>query len=207
MTWHSEGTPVGEDDLLLDLIYEARAALDDLEKGVLDRNPDSPTYDTRGSLTAVELVRRARHGTRDGYPRQSMGGGSGGLAGNPVAELVTSDPMSDPIRRAAVDMKRLLKGAVGDLRVAVGTLAKAEPPSPKSTPSCRVHAGVGIYEPAWRGDRCRWCNDFFAVEGVDPPDDLLLAKDRGERITTKMVKEALAALRAPKRRKGRRGRR
>lgn len=215
----------GEDDDILEMIEAAREALDDLEKGVLDRNPDSRTFGLRGDLTAVELLRRARRGTRDGYPTRSIGSGGGPSSdvfddeetgqrvvlpprSDPVADLVIArnDPdraKADPIRRRAADLKRLVRGAVGNLTVAVGTLSKAEPPKAVAEPACRVHAALGLWAAVHRGDRCRWCDDFFRAEGVDPPEDLLRARDEGKRITNRMVKEALKP-RAPRQRGKRR---
>jgi len=41
-------------------------------------------------------------------------------------------------------------------------------------------------------DVCRWCGTFRRTEGLEPPLSLIQARHRGEKITTVMVKRALA---------------
>ena len=56
---------------------------------------------------------------------------------------------------------------------------------------CVSCARVQHAETTWRGDLCRWCDDFKRVEGQVPPTDLLDARHRGQRITAAMVRESL----------------
>lgn len=64
------------------------------------------------------------------------------------------------------------------------------PPSDREgEPGCiNRHAG---YEPVHKNLRCRWCYDFWLAEGIDPPSTLIVARDRGERITQHKVRDAL----------------
>lgn len=56
---------------------------------------------------------------------------------------------------------------------------------------CVSCARTNYAEHVHRGDLCRWCYDFKAAEGTLPPVDLLDARQRGQRITAAMVREAL----------------
>lgn len=47
------------------------------------------------------------------------------------------------------------------------------------------------WSPIHRSERCRWCYDFWLVEKVDPPTELLIARQEGKRITDRMVRESL----------------
>lgn len=53
---------------------------------------------------------------------------------------------------------------------------------------CRSCLRVGAREPRHRNnERCSWCQNFFAVEGFDPPLELAQAHTDSERITEAMV--------------------
>jgi len=75
--------------------------------------------------------------------------------------------------------------------------------TPKHQPStagddqwCRTHLALGICEPRFRGDECRWCYRFRQANGVAPPEPLLRARHDGQRITQPMVAAALRAAKA-----------
>ncbi len=56
---------------------------------------------------------------------------------------------------------------------------------------CRHHLDtIGVCEPRYRGDQCRRCYDFTRAKRFRPPDAILLAWHRGERVTDKMVRDA-----------------
>lgn len=84
----------------------------------------------------MELIRRAQHGTRDGYPTSSMGfvgGSSKGGHSDPVLDLVQQrqeHPDSDPIRSNAAKMHRFLMGGRNELRAAVSQMECAKNPKP-----------------------------------------------------------------------------
>jgi hypothetical protein len=152
---------------------------------------------------------------RTGWRSSSRGGG-GGASSVLDDEGVPMPPLADPVGEQAVagtaphgDLRQLvanLRGATNLLQSSLGIVHRHTPPAtarPEDTdPGCRSCARLGTWVPRQRGDLCRWCDDFAAVENVDlPPLELARAHAEGRRITTAMVREHLAARqqRSPKR--------
>jgi hypothetical protein len=201
---------------ILNLIDELRAALDDLELGILDRDPDSPTHDLRGNFTVATLTELASRRGRIGYPTASMSGGRRGSVKDD--ENVPMPPLSDPVgeavvadndntfRRPAADIRRYLTGARGDLAAAVSALSSATPKQRSEAelePRCRSCARLDVFEHVYRAgsELCRWCYDFNVLHRTEPPLELLDLHHRGARITSRMITDALAAP-ARRRRRG-----
>lgn len=55
---------------------------------------------------------------------------------------------------------------------------------------CQSHQRAGIYH--GKGDKyrgyCDWCGSWKAAHGVEPAPELVRAKDRGERITDRLIR-------------------
>lgn len=197
------------DEHVLELIRAARVALDDLEHGIRD-----PKSSKRGGLTAPALVAGLER-TDDGYAgsvRRDSGGRAVGSHADSVCELVRvrvdaelKGTVLDPVWRGAQTVLRGLNGAVADLHMAVGALAKAQPPpTGPGEPGCIVMARFAQWEPVYRSGRCRWVYDWWLFHGADPPDEVVKARIEGRRLTTKLLKDVGEQ---PKRRSGRRARR
>lgn len=198
---------------LAQMIDELRSLLDDLELGVIK---DKSTPNPHRGLTAAGLIDWARAAKRDGYPTTSMREGSGRRATDDDGELLpaVSDPVGelviapiDPVRRAALDVRRGLTGALGDLRMAVTALGNADRPAPATgEPGCRSCARIGVWSVVHRGKSgndtalCKWCYEWNAIHAEDPPEPILQAHADGKRITTRLVKEVMG-------KDGRRGKR
>lgn len=194
------------------MIDEARSLLDDLDLGVIK---DKSTPNPHRGLTAARLIEWARAAKRDGYPPQSMREGSGRRATDDDGELLpaVSDPVGelviapmDPVRRSALDVRRGLAGALGDLRMAVTVLGNADRPAPVTgEPECRSCIRIGVYSVVHRGKSgndtalCKWCYEWNAIHGEDPPEPILRAHADGKRITTRLVKEVMGERRRGKR--------
>ncbi len=70
---------------------------------------------------------------------------------------------------------------------------------------CRHHLDtIASCEPRYRGDQCRFCYDFLAVNKVPPSAEILAARHRGERITATMVDQLRRDTRAARKRRKRR---
>ena len=61
---------------------------------------------------------------------------------------------------------------------------------------CRSHLRLGLCEPRFRGDRCRWCEEFALVYLTDPPLVLLNMRRQGQRIMQLDITNAITAERA-----------
>jgi hypothetical protein len=67
---------------------------------------------------------------------------------------------------------------------------------------CRNHLNtIGVCEPRYRGDLCRFCYDVQLAEGTEPPQALLVMRHRGDRLTTEDVTAIVAAAHPPRTRK------
>lgn len=134
-----------------------------------------------------------------GYP---TGGDATGDGTSRTEALGISPP--DIIDREQRELTRCLDTALRAMQVAYNITAryalasKPHRPEPVSDDdgwciSCLRNDNH--MEPVWAGRYarlCRWCGEFYASEGVDPPLVLLKARHAGRRITTHMVDQALA---------------
>lgn len=167
------------------------------------RRDKGAIYELDNRLGAVEEF--------DGF-RSSVRPAGGSRASVLDADGMPMPPLSDPTgdgvvatldgtrRRSSVrDEVLVLNGCLAEIRgiarQADGARGRAMVPDGEllNPDSCIVHLRHGFgFEPVFRAKCCRWCYDFSAAEGVDPPYDLLDARSRGVRITERMVRDALA---------------
>ncbi len=176
----------------------------------------------RANLQAVyDVDRQLRHIERpDGY-RASVRP----MEGSPSATDDEGEPMpghSDPTGSAVVTLIdgrasgvrkeiNVMAGAVNEMlalaRQANGAMQRAlEPGKEHPVPDgCRNHEAHGLgWQPVHSSGRCRWCYDFWLVEGVDAPKALLDKRDGGRRISEADVDAALAHRHSKRARKRRR---
>lgn len=116
---------------------------------------------------------------------------------------VPSDPTGEAVLHARADLAGNLRTRLERIhadalwiRDTAHVLAPIVPPSTMNDPSdlwCNHHLRVGLCEPRWRNDLCRWCSDFMALWKVRPPVSLLRDRHHGKRITEATVKAALEA--------------
>lgn len=197
-----------DNDQLIDIFREMRSIIDDLEKGALiELEGDDGRKVSRRSPSVGQFLGLAAAAMRDGFPTSSMQGGGGpsttldeeGHAipplSDPTGELAISDKIVDPIKIHAQTTLRGLTGALGDLRVARGSLIRGSRYAKLSPgkPACVSHARIGRFVDTYRDERCNWCYRFRLAEKGDPPVDLLEVKDRVGKVTTRQVKESLQA--------------
>jgi hypothetical protein len=124
---------------------------------------------------------------------------------DPTGELATEVvKVRDPIRAHAESALWALVNAQGMLRKAKSEMIRAfeESDVTDGDPRCAPHAGAGFFVEPERGERCGWCYRFWLAEGVDPPPELVRAKEAVGRVTSRMVREALAPKPKGKKRKG-----
>lgn len=155
-----------------------------------------------------------------GFPSTTPGngspGGSVGGNGSRTETLAIRQVSADPALADRAGLDKLLRRIAADT-AALATLtdrwgwAQAGECSHAAAPRyagqvpetdvrwCVSCQRVNYAEHVHRGDLCRWCYDFKAAESALPPVDLLDARQRGQRITATMVREALR----PGKRKGR----
>lgn len=162
-------------------------------------------YELDRRLASVEVFDGFRSSVR---PMEGSAGSVLDEDGFPVPPL--SDPTGDGVvavldgtrRRSSVREDVALLNACmaevrGIVRQADGARARAMVPddagSAKLNPdACQNHERHGQgFAPVYRSERCRRCYDFWLVEGVDMPLDLVVAYDRGVRVTERMVSDAL----------------
>ena len=205
-------TDLPDGDQLSGIFAELRSIIDDLEKGaVIEVQGDDGKKIHFRSPSAGQFLGLAAAAMRDGFPTSSMQGGGGpsttldedGHAipplSDPTGELATSDKIVDPIKIHAATVLRGLTGALGDLRVSRGSLIQGSKSGKikPGKPACVSHARIGRFVDVYRDERCNWCYRFRLSENDDPPVDLLEIKDRDGRVTTRQVKESLAAVALP----------
>lgn len=185
---------------LRDAIDEARAILDDMELGVLDRSrPDG----RRWSLSAFELRERASIRTRDGFP-PANGGGSGGQTKKggdygggvvPALALAPGEGRSEDRQHWDRFLLDLQCGLVY-LRRTIDDLVKATPaqrhPDRPNLTCCRVCSRPNDEPVIYRSERCRWCWEFWRLWGVDAPEPILKLRREGRRITENIIRAELA---------------
>lgn len=196
-----------------DLLSELRESLDQVEQGCKVMAEDGERVDHR-TPPLYEVFRLVAASRSDGFPRRS-GVSEGGPASvldergdpmpprsDPTGELAVAEMRSnDPIRRHAQGALRALVDARNLLRKAKSETIQAFEETDASDegvgePRCRPHALADSFVETFRGDRCRWCYDFWRAEGVDPPVELIILRDQKGKVSTRDVQEALAAERA-----------
>ena len=191
------------------IIAELVDILNDLQHGAVvwafDESGRPSSKATTPNLTRLMLLVSAAY--RDGF-RSSTRATDGSPSsvtddeGNPVpprsdptGELVIQRRVSDPMWEQAASVWQALTHALGDLRVARGSMIKAfegrdEEPD---EPGCVNCQRVASWVPVHRSERCRWCYDFWLAEGFDAPDDLLKVRASGRPVTQRMVTQARPA--------------
>lgn len=211
---------------------ELELILDSLRESLsqLGRGGTVVEYDDRGiesrrftpPLSQVFLLMAA--GRRDGFRGNTRPGGQAGSVvddegvpmpplSDPTGELATANiKVIDPIRRHAQRALRSLVEAEGLLRRAtfemVAAFEESDTTAPGGNPVCACHAAAGHYQEAVRPkelpERCEWCYRFrLANNDTDPTPELIRLKERGVRLTERIVSEAMQPTRFARRRKGR----
>ena len=184
------------------LIDEAHEILHQLTNGIPTDNGRTPNIH--------ELLRRDRQARHDGLHSPNLNPtrthGDTDHIGNLVAANLDS---RDPIHHQQTTTLRGLTSAIGDLRLARDTLAKAFQPQDlrPAEPGCANHNRHGHWEPIHTNGRCRWCYDFWLNFGLDAPAQLIQARAEGRRITQPMVDQAIADTKHPRPRRTRLSRR
>lgn len=163
-------------------------------------------------VAAWPSIQHVAYTMTKGYPSQPPDGAG--------ARLLTQDELDNgvvhltPVERYANDQRTdhaqqavewfaHLKETMGHIRTLASEAARItiHPPADHDgDPGCKVHATLNHYEPADKAGRCRWCYDFYNLEGIDPPADILQARIDGKRITMRMVQASLAKTNRPRRR-------
>lgn len=126
----------------------------------------------------------------DGYPIPPLSDPTG----NGVVAMLDGTRKRSSVRDELLVLNGALSEVLGHVRQAHGAMARAMvPPGELLNPdACVVHLRHGFgFEPVYRCRSCRWCYQFSLAEGVDPPYALLDARSRGQRITERMVADAL----------------
>lgn len=201
-----------------EMLDEARSLLHSIEHGVVR----DPKTGERG-LNVYGLLDWAKAARGDGFPRGATreGGGPGTVLdeenvpmpplSDPVGELVVAEDNS--VRRSAADVRRGIRSAIDDLRMAVSALMKADKPPPAivTDPGCRscwrrkvwmavakVTKRVRVVDDDGNVEfveedvpLCRWCYDWNAAHKSDPPLEILQLHHEGRRITDRLVREVL----------------
>ena len=178
------------------LLAGCAEAVDDLRLGILDR---SRPNGKRWSLTAEQLLARARSHPRETVTVDRAGGGRGSGPPDPTMRQATTVDSAE-----MVALKELLAGvhtATAALGQAVKALDKATPeqqrPDRPNLDACRVCTRPGVEpEPVYRSERCRWCYDFWcrwSHDGisVDVPESILKLRRQGKRITENVIRKVL----------------
>lgn len=186
-------------DEIIDAVERIR---DDLaEVHALDENlrraarPDG----YRSSVRPMEGTRPATDDRGNTLPNYSDPTGS--------TVLALMEDRTESTRGEVAVMTQALREMLKLARQADGARARVLEPVKEHAPpeGCKTHAGSGMgWEPIHAVGRCRWCYDFWAAEGVDPPASLLRARHEGRRISQAMVAAALSHPQSKRARKRRR---
>lgn len=175
-----------------ELLCEIESVVDRLRHGSVDPNRDGK----RWSLTAFQLLSRARMKTRDGFPASNGGGGGGASkkGGDYGGGVVPSLALAGDTNEDRKHWDNLLL----DLQVAMTYLRRLPAYIEKATPAhqhpdrlveaCRVCSRPGKPEPIYRAERCRWCYDFWLLWKADVPAGILKLRREGKRITEQLIR-------------------
>lgn len=150
---------------------------------------------------AVQMLKQYRRG----YPT-----GSDGHTDPEAGACTRTEALAlagpDAVDRDERDLLHALERGLRELRVAYNITARYQQASiPRHAGRITVAVDEGWcascvrdgghLEPVWLGRYarfCRWCGEFHAAEGIEPPLPLLKARHQGRRITTAMVVAELA---------------
>lgn len=127
-----------------------------------------------------DVLRRAKMGTRVGYPTATFstrvtGSRNSDPTSGPAIDAV-DDPKGDPVRKLALTMTDELRGALKALTIADSSRANTRPPEPSPDPDpgdlwCVSCLRFELHEPVVRAGRCEFCADWRAGHGLtDPPE-------------------------------------
>jgi hypothetical protein len=62
---------------------------------------------------------------------------------------------------------------------------------------CRPHLALGLHVCPDRGDLCWWCYRFSIQQGYEPPPELIMRRDAGQRITRVLIQKTRPATAKP----------
>ena len=163
-----------------------------------------------------DLLHRDRDDPGPGYPPSSLGGGGGGTAdpvGELVATLVELDDRADGVQHAVREIERAALAARRLLDAAWSAAARTRAAAPASrtddvwcTSCLRAHVVTprgAEKEVGADSTLCRWCHDWQREHRALPPVALIERRARGERITSRVIDEALGGVRRHDRRRNR----
>lgn len=178
---------------LRELLAELDSIRADIELGILDRSkPDGK----RWSLSAFDLMARARLRTRDGFPASNGGGGGGASkkGGDYGGGVVPSLALAGDTNTDRQHWDRLLlrlqlmltNGRHAVQELAAATPAQRHPDRPEF--GCRICSRPGKPEPIYRAERCEWCYRFWLLWKADAPDAILKLRREGKRITEQAIR-------------------
>jgi len=177
-----------EERQLDDVVDKLHGMVEDFRHGIADATG------RRWSLTATQLLERARQRSRDKNPppERIRCGGLG--HGDPVAGqgLAFSDKDEDleHWRRFFAHLTSMAEAG----RMAIREQAAATPLQqhpPKIEPNhCRVCGDQPIYrgKADLASERCEWCWRHWCLYGVDMPRRIVAWRKQGKRITDAMIK-------------------
>jgi hypothetical protein len=202
---------------LQELLNDVRESLDALDRGPLT-DPETDTR-KRSPFTALELLRRSRMGSRDGFSTSSVPEALGPAGGHSdrIGDLAASNldlqrktgHEADRVRGAVRQVITEIQTARRALSRAADVVVRETPPSARpAEPGCRscarlTHvdgplAGKPIWSPCYRGkdgestNYCRWCYDWLLVHKAEPPEELVELHLRGVKMTSKVVASVMA---------------
>lgn len=175
-----------------DLLCEIESVVDRLRHG----SADPARGGKRWSLTAFQLLARARVKTRDGFPASNGGGGGASKKGGDYGGgVVPSLALAGDTNEDRKHWDNLLL----DLQVAMTYLRRLPAHIEQATPAqqhpdrlveaCRVCGDPD--EPIYRSERCRWDYDRWLEFGVDMPERIVRWRRQGKRITSTMIRAEL----------------
>lgn len=147
-----------------------------------------------------DLYDRARISGRDGYPTSSgwNRGTSSGEEGHPdptgrTATDRADHPDSDPTRAQRDRVRHWIAATRRDLEGLIGHNHRTLHPTPENRwnePECPSCRRAGIWQPVlYRAGHCRRCYDWHHTHNAWPPAPILVAWDRGKRVTSKLLAE------------------
>lgn len=175
-----------------ELLCEVESVVDRLRHGSADPNRDGK----RWSLTAFQLLARARLRTRDGFPASNGGRGSGaskkgGDYGGGVVPSLALAPDTNEDRKHWDNLLLDLQVAMTYLRRLPAHIEKATPAHQhpdRAEDGCRVCSRPGKPEPIYRAERCEWCYRFWLLWKADAPPAILKLRREGKRITEQAIR-------------------
>ncbi len=193
-TAHFGDSRSSEERQLEEIVAQLRAIVEDFRLGIADADG------RRWSLTAGQLLGRARQRSRDKNPPPEANRGGGLGHGDPTGggglAYSEKDEDLDHWRRFLAHLEAMREAG----RQAVAEQAAATPanqhPRPIEPGHCRVCGDQPIYRGKSDGssERCQWCYRHWIEYGVDMPRRIVAWRKQGKAITPAMIRAELGEL-------------